>query len=217
MRRFIQRRLLAGILFLVGIAWIPSAWNGRWAKRWFEGDAQLQTKLANGVEEWMDTGLDRDDFTTGSKQFDGEWLYGTYSMAAMGFGQCALANPDRRERYLALMEQAIDEMLSDRVRQFDIERWKSDPLESLDTDEGHAAYLSYMNLAMGFHRLLDPNSKFAGLNDRISNALRRRIEASPTLLIESYPYETYPVDNCAAIASVALNSRVNGNRYDELV
>jgi hypothetical protein len=202
---FLTRQGVGCILFLVGIAWIPYAWNARLADRWFAGDAVLQMKLASGMEAWMRNGLDRDDFTTGSKQFDGEWLYGTYVMAAMGFGQMALEQPEHKEYFSALMEKAIDEVLSDRVRAFDSERWKSDPLETLGTDEGHAAYLGYLNLAMGFHRRLNPGSKFAELNDRISVALRRRIEASPTLLLESYPYESYPVDNCAVIASVALN------------
>ena len=204
-------------LFLLGIVWIPAAWNGRWAERWFNSEEQLQSELANGVAEWMESGLSREDFTTGSEQFDGEWLYGTYSMAAMGFGQCALTYPEQRERYLDLMEQAIHEMLSTRVRQFDVERWGNDPLDSLETSDGHAAYLGYMNLAMGFHVLLDPDSPFAVLNDRISNALRRRVEKSPTLLIESYPHETYPVDNCAVIASIALNDRVHGEPRSGLV
>lgn len=216
MRHKIIQRLISFVFFLLGIAWLPSAWNGRLSMRWYEGDAKLQNKLANSVEQWMDEGLDRDSFTTGSKQFDGEWLYGTYSMAAIGFGQCAFNQPEKCDHYLALMEQAIDKLLSDRVRQFDIERWHSDPLETLDSDEGHAAYLGYMNLAMSFHRLLDPESKFAELNNQISQALRRRIKASPTLLLESYPHETYPVDNCAVIASVALNSRANGNPHDPL-
>lgn len=216
MRKFLLRQLAGCLLFLLGISWLPYAWNARLADRWFEGDAELQTKLANGVERWMRSGLDRDSFTTGSNQFDGEWLYGTYVMAAMGYGQLAAQQPQHREHWLALMEQAIDEVLSDRVRAFDSERWKSDPLQSLETDEGHAAYLGYVNLAMGLHRLLKPNSKYIELNNRISGALRRRIEASPSLLIESYPHETYPVDNCAVIASVALNGRFTHAGFDAL-
>jgi len=201
----IIRQLVGGVLFIVGIAWLPYAWHARLAERWYGGDPELQTKLGNGLAVWMSDGLDRDDFTTGSKQFDGEWLYGTYVMAAMGFGQLAMEQPEQRGRWLVLMEEAIDQVLSDRVRAFDTERWGSDALETLDTDEGHAAYLGYVNLAMGFHRLLKPDSKFAELNDDITEALRRRIAGSPIMMIESYPHETYPVDNCAVIASVAIN------------
>ena len=212
----LSQQCVAIAVFCAITIWLPAAWNGRLAERWYDGDTRLQVQLANGVAQWLDKGLDRDDFTTGSNQFDGEWLYGTYSMAAMGFGQCTLSQPDRREHYLALMEQAIDELLSDRVRAFDTESWNSDPLESLTSDEGHAAYLGYMNLAMSFHQLLDPNSRFAELNNRISEALHRRVAGSPTLLIESYPYEIYPVDNCAVIASIALNSRARGEPHDML-
>ncbi|MBN2702852.1 MAG: hypothetical protein JXR23_01440 [Pontiellaceae bacterium] len=221
MKKKIIHKLIALALFLLGIAWLPAAWNGRWAQDWFEGDPKLQSRLAEGVAEWLEEDLSRNNFTTGSKQFDGEWLFGTYCMAAMGFGQCAVAHPDERgwerERYLELMEQAIDEMLSDRVRQYDRESWPSDPLDSLDSDDAHAAYLGYMNLAMSFHCLLVPDSKFSELNDRITQALRRRVSNSPTLLIETYPSETYPVDNCAVIASIALNNRVHRIANDELI
>lgn len=210
------QQLLACMLFLIGNAWLPYAWHSRLANQWFAGDETMQTKLANGMEHWMDKGLDRDTFTTGSKQFDGEWLYGTYVMTAMGYGQLATQQPARKKYYLAQMEHAIDQVLSDRVRKFDVERWGSDPLETLELDEGHAAYLGYLNLAMGFHRKLDPESKFTTLNNHISEALRRRIEASPSMLLESYPYETYPVDNCAVIASVALNSRIRWKENDDL-
>ena len=128
--RFLVRQTVACLLFLIGISWLPYAWHSRLAERWFAGDAELQIKLANGVEYWMRAGLDRDHFTTGSKQFDGEWLYGTYVMAALGFGQMAVHHPEDREHYLSLMEEAIGEVLSDRVRQFDIEQWKSDPLKT---------------------------------------------------------------------------------------
>lgn len=206
---FLMRQLVGCLLFVVGIVWIPYAWNARLADRWFGGDARLQTQLAAGVDFWMREGLDRSDFTTGSKQFDGEWLYGTYVMAAMGFGQMAQQHPHQKEFYLQRMEYAIDQGLSDRVRAFDLERWKTDPLQTLETHEGHAAYLGYLNLAMGFHRQLNTDSKFKALNDQISTALRRRVEASPSLLLESYPRETYLVDNCAVIASIAVNGKLN--------
>lgn len=66
MRKLLKRQLAAGLLFLLGITWLPAAWNSRWADRWFEGDAHLQSQLANGVTLWLDGELGRDDFTTGS-------------------------------------------------------------------------------------------------------------------------------------------------------
>jgi hypothetical protein len=70
---------------------------------------------------------------------------------------------------------------------------------------------------MSFHRLLDRNSKHAKLNDRITEALARGIEDSPTLLIETYPGATFPVDNCAAIASIFAYDRVTNANHSLLI
>jgi hypothetical protein len=47
-------------------------------------------------------------------------------MAAMGFGQMALQHPNEKDFYLQRMEVAIDQALSDPVRAFDTERWKTE-------------------------------------------------------------------------------------------
>jgi hypothetical protein len=46
------------------------------------------------------------------------------------------------------------------------------------------------------------------LHDRISAALVRRIDAARSPLLQTYPGEVYPVDNCAVIASVGLHHRL---------
>ncbi len=155
--RLIGRQIVGCILFVAGMAWIPYAWHSRLAERWFSGDAELQAKLANSMEHWMREGLDRNSFTTGSKQFDGEWLYGTYVMAAMGFGQMALEQPENKIRYLALMEEAIGEVLSDRVREYP----KAIRRQNGDIDSGAVIFgygLSPTGFALGGARLHnDPN------------------------------------------------------------
>jgi hypothetical protein len=136
-------------------------------------------------------------------------------MSALGFFQMAQEHPEQKTHYAAQMEKAIDLLLKKPVRQFDTESWNnSDPLESLDSNEGHAAYLGYLNLAMSLHRSLNPQSKFIALNNKISTALRRRIEASPTLLIATYPEETYPLDNCTVMVSLFLNAKIRNQSTD---
>lgn len=210
------RVCIATAVFFAVVAWAPFEWFARDADRWFAGDPVLQTKLANGVDEWLESGLKREQYATGSSQFDGEWLFGTGMIAAMGYGQCALEQPGQRGVHLSRMEKAIDLLLTKPVRAFDREAWDEDALESLDRFRGHAAYLGYLNLALSFHRLLEPQSKYADLNDRITDALRRRVAASPTLLVETYPGQTYPVDNCSVIASIALYDRACGLPVSEL-
>jgi hypothetical protein len=43
------------------------------------------------------------------------------------------------------------------------------------------------------------------MHDRVAGALAERIRASPISLLETYPGEIYPVDNCAVAATVALH------------
>jgi hypothetical protein len=202
--------------FLLGVAVVPRWWCGREADRWFAGDATLQAQLAGGVAEWVQRPTSRASFATGSPQFDGEWLFGTYLMAGLGFGQTALEHPEMRASSLSRMNDCIQKILLPEVRAFDRESWKNDPIESLDGDADHAAYLGYFNLLLSFHRWLDPAFPHANLNDRITAALVRRIERSPTMLLETYPREVYPVDNAAVIASIGLYDRATGADHAEL-
>ena len=209
-KRAVARTLLSTALFLLGVAWMPYLWCSRQADAWYRGDVIPQTKLARGVEEWLEHELTRKNFSTGSSQFNGEWLFGSYLMAGIGFGQMAVLHPELREQSLASMRTCIQRLLSPNVRAFDRETWENDPLETLDFADDHAAYLGYLNLLLSFHRCLDPHSEFAPLNDLITAALVRRIEASPTGLLQSYPNEVYPVDNCAAFGSIGLHALATG-------
>jgi len=209
-RRFLARAAAGLALFALGLWQVPHRWCGREGAAWYAGDAALQGRLARGVERWVAAGLDRPDFTTGSPLFDGEWLFGTYLMAGLGFGQTAIEHPGWREAHAALVRRCVERMQSPAVRAFDRERWGEDPLDSLDGDKGHVAYLGYFNLLLGLQRLVDPGAPSADLNDRITAALARRIERRPGLLLETYPREVYPVDNAAAIASIGLHARAAG-------
>lgn len=204
------RQALAILLLLAGVSWAPYQWCSRQAGAWYAGRSDAQGALARGVEQWITADLDRQSFRTGSSQFDGEWLFGTYLMAGFGFAQMALTDPTRRDHDLTLIDRCIDRLQSDAIRAFDRESWNEDPLASLDGPADHAAYLGYFNLLLGLHRALAPDSRHAALNDRISNALARRMAHSPTRMLETYPGETYPVDNCAVFASVALHARITG-------
>lgn len=202
--------LVSAALLLAGSSFLPHRWCARQADEWYEGDAELQTALARGVARWVNGGLSRSDFSTGSSQFNGEWLFGTYMMAGMGFGQSVLEHPDRRTEHVRLMERCLDELLSDDVRAFDREMWGTDPIETLEGRPAHGAYLGYLNLLLSLHRRLAPDSAYAALNDRITAALAERIRSSRTRLVESYPGEVYLVDNCAVIGSIGLHARATG-------
>jgi hypothetical protein len=117
-------------LFLAGLRLIPCRWCAWDAPAWYAGDDALQDGLARGVERWIDADLGTGHFHTGSDRFNGEWLFGTYMMAGLGFGQTALERPAVRERHLALLGRCIDRLLSPAVRDFDRRAWGEDAIES---------------------------------------------------------------------------------------
>ncbi len=165
----------------------------------------------------MTSDLGLASYSTGHELFDAEWLFGTYQMAALGFGQAAIEHPKWRVRQLQLMSVCIDRLLSPEVREFDRRQWGEDPLDSLEGESGHAAYLGYLNLVLGMHRLLDAKSPYAEINDRISAALALRFERSPTMSVETYPGQAFPVDMAAGIGSLGLHQRASGKNHRKLL
>lgn len=195
---------LATILGLVVLHALPWRVAGADAKAWYAGDPSRQLALARGVRGWLSDELDRESFTTGSDRFDAEWLFGTHFMAAMGFGQVALAQPEHREEMIAAMDHCLARMSEDDLQAFDREAWGED---ALTAGRGHVAYLGYHGLALSLRRRLGA-SRFDGLNDAISAALLERYQSEP--LVETYPGERYPVDNASAIGALALWAKARG-------
>ncbi|MBN2496574.1 MAG: hypothetical protein JXR96_18440 [Deltaproteobacteria bacterium] len=198
--------VLAAIAFCLGARFVPSWWCAREAPAWVEGRAEVQLALARAVDSWIQRDLERADFHTGSARFDGEWLFGSYVMAGMGFGQIALAHPELGESMLPRMRRCARAALSARARRFDAQAWGEDPLQALDREGSgdHAAYLGYLNLLLGLLVRLDPASEFAALHARVSGFLAARLAASPIGLLQTYPGEVYPVDNAAVVGSLGM-------------
>ena len=210
------RALVALLAFVLGFATVPHRVCERDAVRWFTGDAARVDALAAGVDRWTSAELGAERFVTGETRLDGEWRFATYMMAAMGFGQVALERPAVQAQNVRRMERCLDAMLAASVRTFDTKAWGAEALASLaeapgsTNDRGHVAYLGGAALALALHRSLSPASRFTAQEESVIGALERRMVASPTGLIETYPGEVYPVDNTSAIAAIALHRRVVG-------
>lgn len=195
------------LAFVLGIGTVPHRVCERGAGGWFDGEPASVDPLADVVAAETNGAIATTTFATGSRRYDAEWLFGTYMMAAVGFGNVAVERPEAREVAVARMEACLDALLAEKTRAFDREAWGSDPLASLDGDRGHVAYLGYAGLALSLHRTLVRESRFAAREEAIVNALSRRFARSPSGLVETYPGEVYPVDNAAALAALALHAR----------
>jgi hypothetical protein len=205
---------VAGALFAARFA--TPWWCARDAGPWFAGEAALQSSLADGVATWSEPGFGVDRFHSGSSTFDGEWWFGAYAMAAMGYGQIASEHPELREISLRRMDQALDHAMERHVRAFDAGHWGEDALDTLDGPNAHVAYLGYLLQPLALRRGLGP-SRFDGVEQAVTDALVRRYEAEPSGLLETYPGERYPVDNAAAIGAIARHDRATGEDHSAVI
>ncbi len=205
------------LLAYLALAKVPSWWSGQEARSFHDRRSSAAVGLAHSVAAGAQSTRLAQQFSTGSSRFDGEWQFGTHMMSAMGFGQLAHGAPEQRAWAVEQMSMALQRMTSPDASNFDTAAWGEAALDTLPGESGHAAYLGYFNLALSLHRTLDRNSSFGELNSEISEALSRRLADSKVFVLETYPGEIYPVDNMAAVASVALHDRALGRRQRDVV
>ncbi len=212
------RRVIAFLLFVAPALVLPRWWCGREASRFRTMTPAAIEELGEEVSAWIDRGISDSDFPTGHWQFDGEWQYVTYQMAGLGFGQMIRNRPEWAGRYLPRLERCIEVLSSAPARAYDTRSWGGeDALDSLDASDGHVAALGYLNLVLGVYRQIATAPKFIDLHDRITSTLVRRFETHEIRLLQTYPGETYPADNAAAIGSIGLFDAVTGSDHGKLL
>ena len=205
--------LFAGLL---GVRWV-SCHHGHGAGNLFEGSLDAQLGLARGMDDWLDAGLGREDFATGSSRFDGEWLFGTYVMAVLGYAQTAQEHPELTAHHRTQIGRCLDALTAPETTAFDREAWGVDPLDDLGGPRPHAAYLGYAGLALAVARELDPQSPHAVLEQRVIDHLSAHLERSPLGLLATYPGEVYPVDNLAILGALATHDRATGEDHSAVM
>lgn len=216
MATFWKKLGLAVLLGSLATATVPHRVAGWEAEAWLEGDPALTEQLAKGLRQTTQDELVKHPFRTGSQHFDSEWLFGTYMMAGMGFGQLALSQPERAAEFTADLDRCIAGMLKPESRFYDTSTWGADPLSTLSGERGHVAFLGYLNLTLGLRRLLAPNNPYAELNDQVSEALERRLLATSGF-VETFPGRTFPIDNASAVGSLGLHQRATGKSHARVI
>jgi hypothetical protein len=205
----IRRLLLLGAAVVVVRLFAPWA-AGRDAGAWYRGDAHVTRALADELVAF-EVRDDQQRVAT-TDRFAGEWALVTHQMTALGLAQLCLAHPDWRSQYAPLATKAALKSFLPEMRDFGTTAWRGeDALASLESSHGHA-YLAYSALALGMARLVDSSfpPAVAAQHDALIAAYARRLAASPTGLIETYPNEAYPTDVAAVAAAIAVHGRVTG-------
>lgn len=204
------RRALVRLAALAACAAIvPRSVAGYPAGGLWASDLGSQDSLAREVAADVRSGVAASAFHTGSPRFDGEWAFGTFTMAAVGLGHVVLAHPERRDDYAPILETCAEELVSKRANAFGTEAWGDDGFDGLPGGRGHG-YLGYSNLALSMIRLVHPDTRHAKLHDDLTEALARRLAASPHGLFETYPGESYPADMAMVAGSIALHDCATG-------
>jgi hypothetical protein len=217
-RRWLARVVSAVLACLVARCAVPW-WCGRDGQRWYDGDPELQRGLAVELVafEQLDDTLSAQ--APARDRFSGEWALVTHQMVALGLAQLCLAHPDWRSWLAPVVTTAAAKSFRPEMRDFGTNAWRGeDAMESLSSDHGHA-YLGYAALALGMARLLDPGfpPALAREHDALIAAYERRLLASPTGLIETYPGEAYPTDVAAVAAAIAVHGRVTHTSHEAVL
>jgi hypothetical protein len=205
MRRLL--RLLLPALVLLALHQVA----GGWAHRLYQGTAT--PRLADAVADWALTDGPGSVGSPGGPLFDGEWAFGACVMAGIGLGQVALEHPELHERYLPAMDRCVGWLATPEARAFGTRMWGYDGLDGGGLARGEHAYLGYLGVALGVHRLLDPDSPWADLHDRLATEARAGL-AQGVAAFQTYPGETYPPDLATVAATVALHDRATGRTGD---
>ncbi|RZK21755.1 MAG: hypothetical protein EOO56_10935 [Hymenobacter sp.] len=145
-------------------------------------------------------------------QVNPEWGLFTLSFSTYALANLAAQQPDLRPEAAATIGRAIRVALTDPIRQ---------PFEEVLPNKylapslpSSVLYLGHLNLMLGCHRQLVPNSPYRHLHDSLSATLAARYQ-EPAGNLASYPHQRWVPDNTVALASLALHSQLMGSPYAE--
>jgi len=203
-------RLLGALAACVIASTLPRLWCGRDAPAFLRGEIGVQRALAEELVAFEE----RDDRARSpgaapGDRFAGEWALVTHQMAALGLAEVCLAHPELLPRYGPVIARAAEKSFLPEMRDFGTRAWGGeDAVASVAGGHGHA-YLAYAALALGMARSLGLRLSPAvtAQHDALIAAYERRLLASATGLIETYPGEAYPTDVAAVAAAIAVHGR----------
>lgn len=208
----VLKRLLALALGLLASRIVAPLWCGRDAGALYRGDPAIQDALAAELVAFEARDDGQREPGTGTSRYAGEWALVTHQMVALGLAQICEARPARCPALIPTITDAAKKTFQEEMRDFGTRAWEGeDALDSLDGAHGHA-YMAYPALAVSVARGLDPAfpAELARTHDALIAAYVRRLDASSSGLIETYPGQSFPTDVAAVAAAIAVHGRATG-------
>lgn len=147
-------------------------------------------------------------------QFQGEWALYSCSMLSASLVNLSHLYPETKNDAIRHIDDLIQIVMSQEIREYDCMRWYEDPLETLDGDESHVSYLSHLAWMISGYKNLTDDSKYDDLYHDLCRTMNRRILQSPDLNLETYPGELiYVPDMLVAIVALSNYSKQYGGKY----
>jgi hypothetical protein len=193
---------------LAAIAWVSASWPT------YQPPNRASVRLRlNYLERVIQEGVAPTTTLGRLTVTNPEWGLFTLSFSTYALTNLATQHPDLRAEAAATIGRAIAVALTPPLRQpfeFNDEMPTTGRPSSLP---GSVLYLGHLNLMLGCHRQLVPNSPYRHLHDSLSAALAARFQQAPSGNLPSYPGRRWLPDNTVALASLALHSRLTGSSY----
>jgi hypothetical protein len=207
MQRVSVRRILV-MLALLGVAkvvWVAGC-RPTGAAALAGGDRdEVDARLRYLVERQEDPRFIDDLMLSPGGIYASEWRLVSLSMTAAALTNVAFADPSRREASAASSDRLLAQALREEVRAFDTDAWGEDALASLSGPGGHVGYLGHLAFMYGARRVLGGGSaEIAAGHVALCDALARRMAASRSRHLATYPGRTFTADNSVAVAGLAL-------------
>lgn len=206
------------LLVVVKIAWVFFATKGQGNKEKEKSELlcranYLVSKVATTPEQ-----LFYEMPSLIGEHFQGEWALYSCSMTTAGLVNIAIQFPEERDSCIKHIDKIIDIALSEKIREYDRQRWGEDPLESLDGELSHISYLSHLAWMISGYKQISNDSKYDSLYHSLCETMKRRIQQSEMLNLPTFPDEPiYVPDMLVAIAALANYSRQNNGEYSQTV
>jgi hypothetical protein len=194
------------LLLLALLAWVGYSWPTYQPP----GRPEVRLRL-NYLERVIREGAAPNTDLGRLTQMNPEWGLFTLSFSTYALANLAAQQPDLRSEAAATIGRAIEVALSNPIREpFEGAVLGEDAERTLPSS---VLYLGHLNLMLGCHRQLVPDSPYRLLHDSLSAALYERYQQEPGGNLASYPHQRWVPDNTVALASLALHSTLTGSDY----
>jgi hypothetical protein len=179
---------------------------------------QAKQLAARHLELWTEPQL-REVELRKMRASNAEWDFMGRSFLVWSLANMSLREPSCKQAYLQTMDQIIDETLrlekQESMYFFLMSYAKARPYVA---QPAHSLFLDgEIALMAASRRMVEERPDYKQLLTERVNAMAKRLEQSPQLVVESYPDECWMFDHVVALDAIRLADVLDGSDHSELI